>query len=1524
MPENTYIPEWVPSIWHDIFKKYWGNVPKEQLPETNEGISAFNKALRDLHASETGFAGDLHTLANGEANLTPKFVESVLTPERSYGTLWQLALLKHPDVDRHLPPGMLKQIAENPKYDLDVRIRAFLKDPDTSYKAPPDIINDVGADPFIEPTEDKLVQLINSSDKHSNFTKGYIKRKAEAMGSRFETLTYQHETRLPPKVETAIANHPDMSLLVWATPAKFTSDENFDKFMSRLSNREDSKKSAGGLAILANNSSKLTPEQRSKLVKRSIELKNNADKTATEDQYYNEDLNASQTQLLRSGLSDEETIELYKDPSFYYYHSNDHFYNVKNKEKVVTAIANHYLDKTEQIKASPTATEQDYSAASEDAYNVSLQAAARSDDPETLERIRDTFRQSRAFIRPLVVNPNTHERLLRDIYDNENKVIERSQASGYGPDEAAMTNLAHMYFHKNLPKDLAEGLVRENITPFHVSGSGRDEFFHELNPHAERALIDGLVSGQYTIDKMPKRPNLYNRAARALIRTVKNPDDLRKLNEFVKKDHKEFYEPYPIFPWVIDHSDNQDPFARNPNTPADVLEDRSDLYINPDALVKHPNFPEKTLEYWAESPDDIEDEGFMYRKATAERALSFANPDKYKNPANNEFDEPGVDHGTVEVKPTVPKLRVLRDKITELDPVRGEISPKQAGQGPFDGGWKPLQEKNGNISVQKIQQFIDSQPSMKYRFEHTNWDGAQRHSQNNTQRVFMLNVGTDLVRKLKEAGVYDTFRNISNYSEESGHPSEGGHTIGWVRYEHHSQGADPKHKQVFNTAHDTPQAIHVDEIQTDMGPNTIKKLKENPESARGRGVDPDKLETVHKIVFGDKHPSEVLLEAFRQHHRNQGRHNIEIHMLDSKTKAPISGQNNEKELPVHMKNTYTDMPKKLGFKPAKYGATDQQNNEKIVGQPTWTDKIRKFEEEAISKAISKIKPGKQLSELDYDSDMINNMPDHYRGKLFSFDYNHLLSPELKRSGYRLYVNHIPEHHIMAELFHKKQSIGQIGTRINFLNPNMLEIHNAAIGDDDRNPQHRGKGLGTAMYEAVLAHAYHNGITHVSGQDHSTMAHNVHKRLAEKHGLEYKAKKNFAQRQVAPGPYDDKYQGYQYLLKSEELEKAQKPEDFKSIVRATSQEGKNFVDDSAEHTAHPPAIASSADSYRTTIQQTPQVQKRQVGKASSGITKKVLYQAEGGPKFMVKPYHEGIVRRISKWQKHPIQGWAEMTNQALYHAAGMGDLHQKVHVSHHDMGTGTPEPALVVELANGYKPSSEWKPIGEDTGRVVDWDGDIEPDEMRGAITYGDKLPGELEYKRKYHIHKTIEPDRESIRKIGLMDFLTNNLDRHHGNIMYDKAGKPLAIDHSRSFQYVNNWSFKNLNPTQVKRRADFSDEFGNYIRPIYTAVGAYEGSRLDMENWSPIINEWWPKNRDNVVNTMEQRLSQIKDPNVKNHIRRNFMERVGWLDERAQLGLENFGFEDWDKSPVQQYLPHQKSDWENEDGTGVRWNTKKE
>ena len=389
-------------------------------------------------------------------------------------------------------------------------------------------------------------------------------------------------------------------------------------------------------------------------------------------------------------------------------------------------------------------------------------------------------------------------------------------------------------------------------------------------------------------------------------------------------------------------------------------------------------------------------------------------------------------------------------------------------------------------------------------------------------------------------------------------------------------------------------------------------------------------------------------------------------------------------------------------------------------------------------------------------------------------------------------------------------------------------------------------------------------------------------------------------QVATDPYVQQYlamrTGRGMVAKSEDLAKAQHPDHFKGIKRDLDPSGASLVDPSMH--LNQPLHKELADSYKTKIQQPKKIVKKQTAR-TGGISKKVIYHEPQKPgeagedefgrpywkapnRFMVKPYHEKSIGRTESWTRHPHQGWAEMANQALYHAAGIGHLHQKVFVAEHDMGTAESkdgkiiehkrEPALVIAMS-----PSQMATIRADS------------DAERQVI-------------------------REDARKIGIMDFLTNNLDRHMGNYLVQGNGHLLALDHSRSFQYLrpNNaskWTddrkikFMRQQGMSFKGQPPDEDQVGYYI---FGSKGHNIGRNIlpeldierdrdnqvqNVERFEPTV-AWWGKNSEAVKNEMKRQLEAIKDPAIRAHIWRNFNARAKVLDQFHQFGLDNHGL-DW-------------------------------
>jgi 8-oxo-dGTP pyrophosphatase MutT (NUDIX family)/GNAT superfamily N-acetyltransferase len=198
------------------------------------------------------------------------------------------------------------------------------------------------------------------------------------------------------------------------------------------------------------------------------------------------------------------------------------------------------------------------------------------------------------------------------------------------------------------------------------------------------------------------------------------------------------------------------------------------------------------------------------------------------------------------------------------------------------------------------------------------------------------------------------------------------------------------------------------------------------------------------------------------------------------------------------------------------GACQGASDEQVANEP-YVMRYRDLAANAGLKkmAIKDLKPGKQT---DPDSN--------------EFDYSHMIKSPLLRRTYKLVVHHWPGDEYgdvaKASLVHRQTgnvagfvegSNEFVGTT-RAINPSYAVIRDESI---------QGKGLGKALYSALFAHAHHVlGYKQVVGGEHSTSAHRVHEKLAEKHGWDYKPE--FKPRQAPQErPFDGEYGPYQYKL-----------------------------------------------------------------------------------------------------------------------------------------------------------------------------------------------------------------------------------------------------------------------------------------------------------------------------------------------------------------------------------------------------------
>lgn len=367
---------------------------------------------------------------------------------------------------------------------------------------------------------------------------------------------------------------------------------------------------------------------------------------------------------------------------------------------------------------------------------------------------------------------------------------------------------------------------------------------------------------------------------------------------------------------------------------------------------------------------------------------------------------------------------------------------------------------------------------------------------------------------------------------------------------------------------------------------------------------------------------------------------------------------------------------------------------------------------------------------------------------------------------------------------------------------------------------------------------------------------------------------------------------------EPLAKKVEPEHFRGVRGALDDEGKTFVDHRGQMGSHTPGLDRHIRQYRQNVLEAQHVARPVRSTGLQGITRKLVYAQTAAPlleedstHYMVKPYHERVSRRLKGWMHYPIQGWAEMANQGLYHAAGIGHVHQKVHVDEHHMGEGHErEPALVVHMSKGYVPF--FRASYHDAGQA--------------HTTLGHAVA-----KRPEMV--------EDARRIAVMDFLTNNLDRHAGNLLFHPDGKILAIDHSRSFQYKN--KHKDGRPVTEQK-----DSLRNYVNAApFAILRSYmpdmqdggtrpwnnDGKRVwhDSELWEPAM-DWWGSVSKKVRERMAHELKHIKSDIVRQHIQRNFNARADMLDDMAHNGVGNFGHYDWHHTEVPIHKPGEKAEGE--------------
>lgn len=277
-----------------------------------------------------------------------------------------------------------------------------------------------------------------------------------------------------------------------------------------------------------------------------------------------------------------------------------------------------------------------------------------------------------------------------------------------------------------------------------------------------------------------------------------------------------------------------------------------------------------------------------------------------------------------------------------------------------------------------------------------------------------------------------------------------------------------------------------------------------------------------------------------------------------------------------------------------------------------------------------------------------------------------------------------------------------------------------------------------------------------------------------------------------------------------------------------------VDHTGLMNAHPESVNASKREFEA-FKADPHFLKPYSDKEYQGASKKVVYPAPSGD-MMLKPFH-GTEHEVSP---EALGGWAEMTNQGIYHAAGIGDLHQKVHTAEVPQANGAMLPVSVVHMAPNHHPVCTV--LGNDA----------QPDGIKTQA-----------------------------RQIALLDFLVDNPDRHGANLMVnDNKDRLLAIDHGLAFQYRPHFFEEHRDPGDRPHQGHFSKSF----------FEGYQGSASkEIAGYNPRgfadSFKWWSQVGPRVRQSFDGFLPHIRDAALREHIRHNFHARADWLDEKARNGV---------------------------------------
>jgi hypothetical protein len=255
-----------------------------------------------------------------------------------------------------------------------------------------------------------------------------------------------------------------------------------------------------------------------------------------------------------------------------------------------------------------------------------------------------------------------------------------------------------------------------------------------------------------------------------------------------------------------------------------------------------------------------------------------------------------IKKGSVEVHPAVEKLKHLKG-IIEATPERS-IHKKELEKMGHANLPSQLLNPKGLVTPESIESFIGTLPKTKYNLSIGSWNGAQRHDPNRSQMVVQVNLTDDMAKQLNDQGLFESFNDIYDMSNRSGHPTRP-HSLGWARID----ASQPGH-------------WHIDEIQSDFGQGTIGKIRDWQQRGQISSENAEKyidhIKKIGKICSpGHKTINRAIFSTVHQLAREAGIKSTSMDLV--KDQSVQSNMDQGKDYPVHMKDTYEELPPSVGY-----------------------------------------------------------------------------------------------------------------------------------------------------------------------------------------------------------------------------------------------------------------------------------------------------------------------------------------------------------------------------------------------------------------------------------------------------------------------------------------------------------------------------------------------------------------------------------------------------------------------------------